>query len=143
MLFQPRLVIDVIRTAADAVQGNRGSLEHERAMEIGRALAFRAWESRIDLMRTSRLGSEDGPVRLYGRDRELGVLSNLVDRASEGGGAVVVRGEAGIGKSSLMAESGTHAAARGMRMLAISGAQPEAHLPFAGLHQLRKYSEVG
>jgi DNA-binding CsgD family transcriptional regulator len=135
MLFQPGLVIDVIRTAADAVQGNRGSLEHERAMEIGQALAFRAWESRIDLMRTLRLPGEDGGP-LYGRDPELGVLSNLVGRASEGGGAVVVRGEAGIGKSSLVAESGTHAAARGMRTLAISGAQSEAHLPFAGLHQL-------
>lgn len=87
------------------------------------------------LVRTLRLGGEEG-VRLYGRDRELGVLSNLVDCAGEGGGAVVVRGEAGIGKSSLVAESGKHATARGMRTLAISGAQSEAHLPFAGLHQL-------
>lgn len=127
-------MIDVVWTAADAIQVTTTAAEHKSA--VGRALAFRAWESRIDLVRTSRLGSEDRPARLYGRDRELGVLSNLVDGASEGGGAVVVRGEAGIGKSSLMAESRTHAAARGMRMLAISGAQPEAQLPFAGLHQL-------
>lgn len=102
---------------------------------MGRELALRAWEPRIDLVRTSRLGSE-GAARIYGRDRELGVLSNLVDRANEGGGAVVVRGEAGIGKSSLLAETGKYAAARGMRILAIQGAQSEAHLPFAGLHQL-------
>jgi DNA-binding CsgD family transcriptional regulator len=84
---------------------------------------------------TLRLSSEEG-LRLYGRDRELAVLRNLVDRAGEGGSAVVVRGEAGIGKSSLVTESGKHAAARGMRTLAIHGAQSEARLPFAGLHQL-------
>jgi DNA-binding CsgD family transcriptional regulator len=75
-------------------------------------------------------------TRLYGRDRELGILLGLVDSAGAGGGAVVVRGEAGIGKSSLVAESGRHAAARGLRILAIQGAQSEAQLPFAGLHQL-------
>jgi DNA-binding CsgD family transcriptional regulator len=64
------------------------------------------------------------------------MLSNLVDQVSDGGGAVVVRGEAGIGKSSLLTKCGQHAAAHGMRTLAISGAQSEAHLPFAGLHQL-------
>jgi predicted ATPase len=84
---------------------------------------------------TPRLSSEEG-LRLYGRDRELAVLRNLVDRAGEGGSAVIVRGEAGIGKSSLVTESGKHAAARGMRTLAIHGAQSEARLPFAGLHQL-------
>jgi len=102
---------------------------------MGRALAFQEWGSRIDLVRALRPGGEEG-VPLSGRDRELGTLSNLVDQVSEGGGAVVVRGEAGIGKSSLLTNCGQHAAARGMRTLAISGAQSEAHLPFAGLHQL-------
>lgn len=86
-------------------------------------------------MSTVRLSSEED-WQLYGRDLELAVLRNLVDRAGEGGGAVVVRGEAGIGKSSLVAETGKHAAARRMRTLAIHGAQSEARLPFAGLHQL-------
>jgi hypothetical protein len=80
--------------------------------------------------------SSEESLPLYGRDLELAVLKSLVDRGGEGGSAVVVRGEAGIGKSSLAAETGQHAAARGMRTLAIRGAQSEAHLPFAGLHQL-------
>ena len=87
-------------------------------------------------MGTLRLGGRGDGVRLCGRDRELGVLSDLVDHAGEGGGAVVVRGEAGIGKSALVAEVGRCAAARGMRILAVQGVQSEAHLPFAGLHQL-------
>jgi predicted ATPase len=85
---------------------------------------------------TLRLSGRGDGVRLYGRDHELGVLNDLVDRAGKGGGAVVVRGEAGIGKSSLVTEVGRHAAARGMRTLDAQGVQRESHLPFAGLHQL-------
>jgi ketosteroid isomerase-like protein len=39
---------------------------------------------------------------LLGRDRELARLYGLVDRIEEQGGALVVRGEAGIGKSALL-----------------------------------------
>jgi len=48
----------------------------------------------------------------------------------------VVRGEAGIGKSSLLAEVAAHAREHGMLVLTTAGAQSETHLPFAGLHQL-------
>src|SRR5262249_9063818 len=54
----------------------------------------------------------------------------------ERGGALVVRGEAGIGKSALLAAAGQRARERGMLVLAASGVQSEANLPFAGLHQL-------
>ena len=85
---------------------------------------------------TRRLGDYDDVVRLYGRARELDALNRLVERTSDGGGAVVVRGEAGIGKSSLVAQAGRRAAALGMRILDVRGVQLESHLPFAGLHQL-------
>ena len=48
----------------------------------------------------------------------------------------MVRGEAGIGKSSLLAEVAAHAREHGMLVLTTAGAQSETHLPFAGLHQL-------
>jgi DNA-binding CsgD family transcriptional regulator len=83
-----------------------------------------------------RSGDHDGVVRLYGRTRELDALSQLVERTPDGGGAVVVRGEAGIGKSSLAAEAGRRATARGMRVLDVRGVESELHLPFAGLQQL-------
>src|SRR5438552_1228753 len=73
---------------------------------------------------------------LLGRDREITVLRDLVDHIDERGGALVVRGEAGIGKSALLAEARTHAETRGVRILTVTGVQTEATLPFAGLHQL-------
>ncbi len=73
---------------------------------------------------------------LYGREDELVFLGNLVAGVEEAGGAVVLRGEAGVGKSSLLAEATEHAGARGMLVLTATGVQSEAQLPFAGLHQL-------
>lgn len=73
---------------------------------------------------------------LQGRGLELGALENLLARADERGGVVVVRGEAGIGKSALLEAVAADAQARGMAVLATSGVEAEAGLPFAGLHQL-------
>ena len=75
-------------------------------------------------------------TRLYGREREIAFVQDLINRAESKGSAIVVRGEAGIGKSSLLAEAATYARERGMQVLATSGAQSETHLPFAALHQL-------
>jgi len=75
-------------------------------------------------------------TRLYGRERELAVVQDLIDRAASGGSALVVRGEAGIGKSSLLAEAAIYAREHGMLVLSTAGAQSETHLPFAALHQL-------
>ena len=45
-------------------------------------------------------------------------------------------GAAGIGTSTLVAASDREAGVRGMRALSAVGVQSEAHLPFAGLHQV-------
>jgi len=72
---------------------------------------------------------------LRGRTDERAVVDRLLAAAGEGrSGALVVRGEAGIGKSALL----DHAArsATTMRVLRGAGVESEAELPFAGLHQL-------
>jgi len=73
---------------------------------------------------------------LFGRERELAELDDLVDRAGERGGALLVVGEAGIGKSSLLDHAVARSQALGHRVLRATGVPSEAHLPFAGLHNL-------
>ena len=76
-----------------------------------------------------------GPC-LIGRGAELEILFRLVDCASERGGALVVRGRAGIGKTSLLKAAIRRATDSGLQVLRTVGAQSEADLAFSGLHQL-------
>jgi predicted ATP-dependent serine protease len=77
---------------------------------------------------------ETGP--LLGREGETTLLTWLLDGIHGSGGALVLRGEPGIGKSRLLAEAAARARDRGMTVLSTSGVQSEARLAFAGLHQL-------
>ncbi|GAB4086049.1 LuxR family transcriptional regulator [Myceligenerans cantabricum] len=71
---------------------------------------------------------------LLGRRDETRRLDELTGPARTGtGGALVLRGEAGIGKSALLDRAGQ---AAGFRVARASGAELEAELPFAALHQL-------
>jgi predicted ATPase len=72
---------------------------------------------------------------LYGRDDEVAEISQLIERARSGrSGLLLVRGDAGTGKTALL----EHAvqAATGMRVLRCTCIESEAELPFAGLHLL-------
>ncbi|GAA0222391.1 helix-turn-helix transcriptional regulator [Cryptosporangium japonicum] len=72
---------------------------------------------------------------LIGRGDELRRLGELTGAAKSGrGGVLVVRGEAGIGKTALLAH--VREAASGWRVLEASGSEFERELPFAALHQL-------
>src|SRR5579863_7413183 len=73
---------------------------------------------------------------LIGRHAQLERLDALVNRLHEGGDAVVISGEAGIGKSAMLGHVREQAHAHGMTILATAGAESEAELGFAGLHQL-------
>jgi DNA-binding CsgD family transcriptional regulator len=75
-------------------------------------------------------------MSLYGRESEVRALDELIDGIEERGGAIVVCGEAGIGKSALLEAARRNAEARGMTVVTATGAQSEAQLPFAALHQL-------
>jgi len=57
------------------------------------------------------------------------VLDDLVDRVGERGGALVVRGEAGTGKSALLAAASTRSRKRGIVVLTTVGVQSEAQCP--------------
>jgi DNA-binding CsgD family transcriptional regulator len=77
------------------------------------------------------------PVKLVGRDNELARLRTLVVDPSKGGAQVlVVLGDAGMGKTVLVAEAAAHAKSKGIRVLSTAGSESEGNLAFAGLHQL-------
>ena len=72
---------------------------------------------------------------LLGRDRECEAIDDLLDGARESrSGALVLRGEPGIGKSTLIAYA--LGRADGMKVLSATAVEAESELPFAGLHQL-------
>jgi DNA-binding CsgD family transcriptional regulator len=72
---------------------------------------------------------------LRGRRNETVELDRLLETLQAGRSAVLVlRGEAGIGKSALLKYTGGRA--DGCRVLSAVGVESEMELPFAGLHQL-------
>src|SRR4051812_43865054 len=73
---------------------------------------------------------------LLGRDREQSRLDALVDGIEQRGDALVVRGDAGIGKSALLTAARERALRRGITVVSTTGTLSEAQLAFAGLHQL-------
>jgi DNA-binding CsgD family transcriptional regulator len=74
---------------------------------------------------------------LIGREDVLELLHQLLADAEErSGGAMIVRGRAGIGKTALIEAVRERADERGMWTLIATGVPSEANLPFAGLHQL-------
>jgi len=79
---------------------------------------------------------ENATGPLVGRERELAAVSALLDGAADRGGALLVRGRAGTGRSSLLAGAQAAARSRRMKVLTFSGTRLEAALPFAGLHQI-------
>ena len=60
---------------------------------------------------------------LVGRGGEAGVIAALFDGLPGRGGALVLGGEAGIGKSTLLAQASTLARDRGMQVLTARGVQ--------------------
>lgn len=73
---------------------------------------------------------------LVGRDDALRAVDELLDGVEQRGGALLVRGEPGIGKSEVLLRARGDAAARGLMVLEAVGVPTEAQVVFAGLHQL-------
>ncbi|BCY08377.1 AAA family ATPase [Actinoplanes sp. L3-i22] len=73
---------------------------------------------------------------LSGRSDEIRRITALLGGLAGGGAALIVRGEAGIGKSALLHRAAADARRAGLRVLTTTGVEAESHLDFAGLHQL-------
>jgi DNA-binding CsgD family transcriptional regulator len=75
------------------------------------------------------------PPGFLGRMSERGLLDRLLaDARASRSGVLVIRGEAGIGKTALLRYVARQAA--GFRVAQATGVQAEMELPFAGIHQL-------
>ena len=73
---------------------------------------------------------------LIGRVDEIARVDALLDRVRDRGGTLLIRGEAGIGKSALLDRARDRASSLGARTLETIGVESESELAFAGLHQL-------
>jgi hypothetical protein len=74
---------------------------------------------------------------LYGRNEQLAAIDRLLNGMRSGqAGSLVLRGEAGIGKTALL--DAAEEKATGARVLRVTGVESEAELPFAGLHALMR-----
>jgi DNA-binding CsgD family transcriptional regulator len=85
--------------------------------------------------RSAELRSQQ-PERIIGRAAEFARLRGLVDPVPPASRVLLVVGEAGMGKSVLLADAAERARAAGTRVLSVTGRESESRLAFAGLHQL-------
>jgi DNA-binding CsgD family transcriptional regulator len=74
--------------------------------------------------------------RIVGRDSGLARVRALVDPVPRASHVLLVTGEAGMGKTVLLADAVQRAGLAGMRVLRVTGRESESRLAFAGLHQL-------
>ncbi len=75
------------------------------------------------------------PAEFLDRDSEKGELDRLLATVRQGrSAALVLRGEAGIGKTALLRYVARQAS--DFRVAQIAGVEAEMELPFAGVHQL-------
>jgi DNA-binding CsgD family transcriptional regulator/tetratricopeptide (TPR) repeat protein len=76
------------------------------------------------------------PAPIIGRDAGLARLRGLVDPVPQASQVLLVTGEAGMGKTVLLADAAGRARSAGLRVLSVTGRESESRLAFAGLHQL-------
>lgn len=76
-------------------------------------------------------------MSLVGRDDELRRVEGLLAEArAERSGALVVRGEAGVGKSVLLGRAVSVARSEGFQVVSGVGVESDSELAYGGLHQL-------
>ncbi len=81
------------------------------------------------------LSREEAP-ELIGRGADLDLVRSFLARAADRGGALLLTGGPGVGKSAVLEQACRTAAAGGVRLLRASGVEFEAEVSFSGLNQL-------
>src|SRR5258708_2868847 len=122
------------RRGARRDAGINGLSAGPRSGAIGRRIEFCAG-SFLRILRRNVL--TDVPQRLLiARDRELELIRSILERANSSGGALVFRGEPGVGKSALLDAAADAAVSSGVRVLRAAGAEFEADVAFSGLNHV-------
>src|SRR5438876_5731615 len=101
-----------------------------------RASAPSFWIPRAERSESASVTLVAMTVETIGRQAELASLHSFLDRVAEGPLALVLEGEAGIGKSTLWLEGVGGARARGFRVLMSRPAEAERRLTHAALGDL-------
>ena len=86
--------------------------------------------------RDERPGDGRQGADLVGREAELDRIRSFLSTTRTDGGALLVTGEPGVGKTELLNAAATIASAAGMRVLRAAGVEFEAGISFSGLNQL-------
>src|SRR5260370_36699579 len=102
-----------------------------------------AWNNRGSLVTAAEVetGASVDPLMVWpitvGREPQLASISHLLDQLMAGRGrTVLVTGEAGIGKSRLVAEARALSATRGVRVLQGSAFEVDQALPYGAVVDL-------
>ncbi|MFF7468878.1 AAA family ATPase [Streptomyces sp. NPDC008092] len=74
--------------------------------------------------------------RLVGREYDLGLIREFVDEARGSGGALLLSGDPGVGKTALLDAAAAYGRDVGMRVVRAAGVEFESTVGFAGLHQV-------
>ncbi|QSB05390.1 helix-turn-helix transcriptional regulator [Natronoglycomyces albus] len=119
--------------------GHLGSHPPMTGLPESTVLSGPAQRGRTDAEPAGRSGSAAGSIAfvngLHGRGSEFEALDALLQRARSGhSGSIVIRGEAGIGKSTLIDH--VESAAGDFRVLRSLGVESEQQWAFSGLHML-------
>jgi DNA-binding CsgD family transcriptional regulator len=83
-----------------------------------------------------RAGARPGAPQLVGRDTDLHAVRTFVEASIERGGALLLSGDPGVGKSALLDAAADSAGASGARVLRTSGAEFGPEVGLSGLDQL-------
>jgi predicted ATPase len=98
-------------------------------------MAGRAKKTYLPRPKRRTAAGRSASLVLQGREQDIALIDHLIDRIDQGGSALVIRGEPGIGKSALLEVAKRRAGERGISVLTMTGVLAEVHLPFAALEQ--------